>query len=70
MRYKVLIHITNDRTSNQYDAGEEVDNDVEKFGKDVIDNWLDIGVLKKIGSESVSATKPKRRVTLKGKSDK
>lgn len=70
MRYKVLIHITNDRTSNQYDAGEEVDNDVEKFSDDVIEDWLNIGVLEEISGESASAAKPKRRVTLKGKSDK
>lgn len=70
MRYRVLIHIANDRTGNQYDAGSEVDNDVEKFSDDVIENWLNIGVLEKIDSESASVAKPKRRVTLKGKRDK
>lgn len=65
MRYKVLVGINNDKTGSRYEIGEEFDNAVEKFDAEVIVHWLAKGVLKE-----AEDAKPKRKVTLKGKSDK
>ena len=65
MRYKVLVGINNDKTNSRYEIDEEFDNDVEKFSADVIAHWLARGVLKEVEN-----AKPKRRVILKGKSDR
>ena len=65
MRYKVLVGINNDKTNSRYEIDEEFDNDVEKFDADVIAHWLARDVLKEVEN-----AKPKRRVILKGKSDK
>lgn len=70
MRYKVLTHVCNDRTGNQYNEDDIFNNTAEKFDADVIANWLDIGAIEEAGQGAESASVPKRKVTLKGKSDK
>jgi hypothetical protein len=62
MRYKVLVHISHDAKATSFDTGDTIGDD--DFDTDVIENWLQIGVLETIEENE----KPKRRKSKRAKS--